>query len=84
MMMALFLSVLVLVDIWIISSLGLLPVGGVPDVSDPSTGQFYTTLLYNQIILINIYDMEHTIISARKEMRWEFSISEFPVFNHVS
>ena len=68
-------------DIWIISSLGFLHISGVPDVCDPSAGQFHTTLLDNQIILINIYDMEHIIITARREMRWKCSVSEFPVLN---
>lgn len=49
-----FLSILVLVDIWIISSLGLLHISGMPDVCDPSMGQFYTTLLDNPVILINV------------------------------
>lgn len=71
-------------DIWIISILGFLHISGVPNVCDLSTGQFHTTLLDNQIILINIHDMEHIIITARKEMRWKFSVSEFPVFNHGS
>lgn len=74
---------LVLVDIWIISILGFLHISGVPNVCDPA-GQFHTTLLDNQIILINIHDMGHIIITARKEMRWKFSISKFPVFNHGS
>lgn len=57
-------------DIWIISMLGLLlQTSGVPTVSDSSTGRFYTSLLYNQIIFINIYDMKHIIITAGKEMQ---------------